>query len=225
QMQLMRQQIQLLERLGHAGARPVQATGLAPPKSMPEAGTVPGKTTSEEWIGFGPSAKINRGKPPEPAGHDSEKLARLVERYVAKTRRSRDWVQQHRGALSDPRTVSGFRRDIKEMVYPIVVAKSQGARLWDLDGNEYIDVTNGFGSVLLGHRQDAIAAAVRAQLDSGWEIGPQTTLAGDVADLVSQLTGQERVAFCNTGSEAVLAAIRMARTVSGKNRIAVFAGS
>ena len=79
--------------------------------------------------------------------------------------------------------------------------------------------------MLLGHRPPALTDAIAQQLALGWEIGPQTVLAGEVAALVAELTGHERVAFCNTGSEAVLAAIRMARTVSGKDRIAVFGGS
>ncbi len=65
-----------------------------------------------------------------------------------------------------------------------------------------------------------------AQLDQGIEIGPQTPLAGEVAErVVSAMVGMDRVAFCNTGSEAVTAAIRVARTVSGRDKIAMFAGA
>jgi glutamate-1-semialdehyde aminotransferase len=67
--------------------------------------------------------------------------------------------------------------------------------------------------------------AVKAQLDSGFEIGPQHPLAGEVAKLFCEVTGTERAAFCNTGSEAVLGAIRIARTVTGRSLIVVFAGS
>jgi amino acid adenylation domain-containing protein len=66
--------------------------------------------------------------------------------------------------------------------------------------------------------------AVREQTDRTLAIGPQSVLAGEVAELVSEFTGMERVAFCNTGSEAVLAAVRMARTVTGKSKIAKFDG-
>jgi amino acid adenylation domain-containing protein len=82
----------------------------------------------------------------------------------------------------------------------------------------------GFGVTLFGHAPDFITDAVRKQLDQHFAIGPQTELTGRVAELVSRLTGMERVAFCNTGSEAVLAAIRTARTVTGKDKIAVFSG-
>ena len=67
--------------------------------------------------------------------------------------------------------------------------------------------------------------ALQAQLEQGIETGPQTPLAGEVAARVAAMVGMERVAFCNTGSEAVTAAIRLARTVSGRDRIALFAGA
>jgi glutamate-1-semialdehyde aminotransferase len=127
--------------------------------------------------------------------------------------------------LADPRVAAGFRSQWKEMVYPIVTVRSRGSRLWDLDGNEYIDILNGFGPIMLGHAPDFVKDALRRQLEDGFEIGPQTPLAGEVAALVCELTGMERATFCNTGSEAVLAAIRVARTVTGRSRIVLFAGA
>ncbi|MBK6673094.1 MAG: aminotransferase class III-fold pyridoxal phosphate-dependent enzyme [Proteobacteria bacterium] len=110
------------------------------------------------------------------------------------------------------------------MVYPIVTVRSSGSKLWDVDGNEYIDLVNGFGMALFGHNPDFIASAIRQQLEAGFEIGPQTPLAGEVAALVSEFSGCARVAFCSTGSEAVMAAIRIARTVSARDRIVMFTG-
>ena len=113
----------------------------------------------------------------------------------------------------------------KEMVYPIVTTRSAGSKLWDVDGNEYVDLVNGFGMILFGHSPPFVREAIEQQLQLGIEIGPQTPLAGEVAELVSEMTGMERVAFCNTGSEAVTAAIRVARTVTGRDMIASFAGA
>ena len=67
--------------------------------------------------------------------------------------------------------------------------------------------------------------AVEAQLKDGYEIGPQAPLAGKVAALVCELTGMERATFCNTGSEAVMVAVRVARTVTARNKIVLFAGA
>ena len=97
--------------------------------------------------------------------------------------------------------------------------------LWDIDGNEYVDLVNGFGSVFFGHNPEFIRDALREQLDRGVEIGPQSPMAGEVAKLICDMVGMERAAFCNTGSEAVTAAIRVARTVTGRDRIVMFAGA
>ncbi len=108
------------------------------------------------------------------------------------------------------------------MVYPIVVERSSGARLWDIDGNHYVDLLNGFGPNFLGHSPSFITEALKAQLDQGVEVGPMTPLAGEVAALFCELTGAERVSFVNTGSEAVQAALRLARTVTGRDTVVLF---
>jgi amino acid adenylation domain-containing protein len=110
------------------------------------------------------------------------------------------------------------------MVYPLVTVRSRGSRLWDVDGNEYIDLLNGFGAIFFGHAPPFVTEAIAAQLKDGFEIGPQSPLAGEVAELICELTGSERVTFCNTGSEAVMAAIRLARTVTARKKIVLFTG-
>lgn len=154
-----------------------------------------------------------------------KRLAEFLESYQTKTRKSKEYAAQNRSHLADPRVVSGFRPAIKEAIYPIVVERSKGARLWDIDGNEYIDITCGFGTNFLGHSPDFVNDAVKAQLEKGVEIGPQNPLAGEVAKLMADLAGLDRVALCNTGSEAVLGAMRLARTVTGNSLIVMFNGS
>jgi glutamate-1-semialdehyde aminotransferase len=144
--------------------------------------------------------------------------------YISRTPRSKAYAQEHRDKLADPRVVTGFKPMWKEIVYPIVVDRSEGAYLWDIDGNRWLDVTCGFGANFLGHRPPYVVEAVHAQLDKGFEIGPQHPLTGECAALVRKLTGLERVAFCNTGSEAVLAATRLARTVTGRPLMVSFTG-
>ncbi len=149
----------------------------------------------------------------------------LISRYTQRTAKSKASAQKYRGVLADPRVASGFNPQFKELVYPIAVDRSKGAYLWDLDGNRYIDILNGFGSIFFGHSPDFVTEAVRRQLELGFPIGPQTELAGECAELMASLVGMERVTFCNTGSEAVMAAMRLARTVTGKNLIVLFAGA
>ncbi len=152
-------------------------------------------------------------------------LDQLTKRYNQKTNSSKTYAQQHRAQMADPRVVSGFRPLTKEIVYPLVVNRSKGSRLWDIDGNEYIDALNGFGSNLFGYQPDFIKEALHEQIERGYEVGPQHELAGEVSQLLCELTGTDRVALCNTGSEAVLGTMRIARTVTGRSLIVAFSGS
>ena len=154
---------------------------------------------------FGPGARIETTAVALPAA-EREALEAFMRRYTARTAGSKRFTAENRGRLADPRVVSGFKPFWKEIVYPIVVDRSEGSRLWDIDGNEYVDLTCGFGADFLGHRPPYVVEAVKAQLDRGFEIGPQHPLVAEVAQRLCALTGHDRVAFCNTGSEAVLGA-------------------
>lgn len=149
----------------------------------------------------------------------------LIARYTARTAGSKSYTAEHRPHLADPRAVAGFRREWKELVYPLVCDRSEGAHLWDVDGNDYVDITLGFGQILFGHRPPWLVEALEKQLHTGIEIGPTAPLAGSLAARLSRFLGFDRVAFCNTGSEAVAAALRIARTVTGRDRVAVFSGA
>jgi acyl transferase domain-containing protein/glutamate-1-semialdehyde aminotransferase len=152
-------------------------------------------------------------------------LKEFFDKYSKQSKLSKEFTQRNRVNHSDPRVVTGFRPEMKEVTYPIVVNKSSGQYLWDLDGNKYVDMTNGFGCNFFGYQNPIIKKYVLEQLEEGIETGPQHALTEAVSKLVSELTGNERVAFCNTGSEAVLGAMRIARTVSGKDKIISFNGS
>ena len=155
----------------------------------------------------------------------SRALDALIARYTKRTAGSKKLAAQNRPILADPRSVAGFKQLWKEMVYPISTTRSDGSKVWDVDGNEYVDFVMGFGASMFGHRPPFVVQAVHEQLDRGFEIGPIQPLAGEVAALMTEFTGMQRVGFTNTGSEAVLAATRVARTVTGRDKIAVFAGA
>ncbi|HEX8150714.1 MAG TPA: aminotransferase class III-fold pyridoxal phosphate-dependent enzyme, partial [Pyrinomonadaceae bacterium] len=178
-----------------------------------------------EAAAFGPWRPVNRSAAEglTPAQHGY--LRDFITHYTTRTAGSKARTQAHRAVLADTRVSAGFRQLWKEMVYPVVGRRSEGARIWDVDGNEYIDLNMGFGVNLLGHAPGFVVEALQEQLRDGIHIGPQSPLAGEVAALVCELTGMERAAFCNTGSEAVMAALRLARTVTGRTRVALFAGS
>ncbi len=226
---------------GRPVASPVEAspatpqraeTGSSPISSVPTPMSAPQSAHSQSSNGssesepkrFGPYKAIDKSAAKSLTDRQQKQIDELTARYTSRTPKSKAQTQAHRAKFADPRTVSSFNRVWKEMVYPIIVERAQGTRMWDIDGNEFIDLTMGFGTNLLGHAPEFIKDAIAAQLARGIEVGPSTPLAGNVAELITELTGADRVAFCNTGSEAVLAAIRLARTVTGRTRIATTSG-
>jgi amino acid adenylation domain-containing protein len=242
QMQLLARQIALLQAAAPATQVPPSAYTAAPtPTPTPTVIPVPTPSpapkqahssspdiTAEEAVElkkpFGATARIER-QSTTLTSQQQTFLQKLTDRYTKKTGRSKTYAQEHRAQMADPRVVSGFRPLTKEIVYPLVVNRSKGSHLWDIDGNEYIDALNGFGSNMFGYQPDIIKKALLDQIEDGYEIGPQHPLAGEVSDLICELTGNDRAALCNTGSEAVLGAMRIARTVTGRSLIVAFAGS
>lgn len=173
---------------------------------------------------FGATPKIERQSVTiSPSQKDF--IKNLSERYNIKTAKSKAYTNESRPYMADPRVVSGFKPATKELIYPIVINKSKGSRMWDIDGNEYIDALNGFGSNMLGYQPDVIKDAMQNQLEKGYEVGPQHELAASVSKLICEFTGFDRSALCSTGSEAVLGCIRIARTVTGRSLIVAFTGS
>ena len=211
-------------RDAQAGAdAPRAAGGPQAPAAEPEE---PAPVAYDARKAFGAIARIHTAS--TSADLTSRQRARLeafIQRYVERTRSSKDYTQRHRSHLADPRVVNGFRPLLKEITYQIVVERSAGSRLWDLDGNEYVDALNGFGMSLFGWQPPFVIEALQRQLDHGYDIGPQHPLAGEVAALVCEMTGFDRAGLCNTGSEAVMGALRIARTVTGRSLIVSFSGA
>ncbi|KQS32326.1 type I polyketide synthase [Pedobacter sp. Leaf194] len=180
--------------------------------------------TAEIQKPFGATPKIERLST-ELNAKQADFINNLTLRYNNKTAKSKSFTADSRAYMADPRVVSGFRPATKELIYPIVINKSAGSKLWDIDGNEYIDALNGFGSSMLGYQPEVIKAAMHEQIDKGYEVGPQHELAAEVSKLICEFTGFDRAALCSTGSEAVLGCIRIARTVTARSLIVAFTGS
>jgi amino acid adenylation domain-containing protein len=242
QMELMRQQLALLSGTTAAVAMTVPATAALPlavqatpaPQAQAQAQAQPLEPSPDApreplrydvAKAFGAIARIHTKPTAEPSARQKARLSAFVRRYVERTRNSKRFTEDNRAHMADPRVVNGFRPITKEITYQIVIERSKGSKMWDIDGNEYVDALNGFGLNLFGWQPDFVQEAVRKQLDAGYEIGPQHPLAADVTRLLCELTGCERAGLCNTGSEAVMAALRIARTVTGRSTVAVFTGS
>ena len=110
--------------------------------------------------------------------------------------------------------------------YPIYIRDSKGSRVTDVDGNEYIDLTLGFGPHVLGHAPDVVVDAVKKAADGGLQWALHSPYQEPLARLLVEASPcAEKVVFCNTGTEATMYAIRAARAYTGRSKIAVFDGS
>lgn len=108
---------------------------------------------------------------------------------------------------------------MKEFVYTLVCDRSDGSHVYDIDGNQYIDLTMGFGSILFGHNYIPVRKAIEEQLTESWSVGPISPLAGILSKEISKATGVERVAFFNSGTEAIMVALRIAKAITKKNML------
>ena len=223
QMQLLQGQLALLA--SHSGGAFPQALAAAPQVATQAsvqvtATSAPAPERAVKPFGAGTRINVKRSNDLTPK--QKANLDALSDRYNTKFKTSKKFAQDNRKQLADPRVVSGFRNPLKEIIYPIVVAKSDGAYLWDIDGFRFVDITCGFGSNFFGNSAPFIKEAIHKQLDIGYEIGPQHPLMAEASKLFCEVTGNERAAFCNTGSEAVLGAVRLARTVTLKDKVVMF---
>lgn len=173
-------------------------------------------------LNFSSTADLRqRGLNPQQQRH----LEALIGRYTERTRSSKEQTQAYRRVLSDSKATVGFNLSTKEMLYPVIGKKAAGAYLWDIDNNKYIDITMGFGVYLFGHHPGFLKEVMAGISADSTGLGPRSYLVGEVAEMVARFTHMERVTFTNTGTEAVMAAIRLARAATGRSKIAMFARS
>src|SRR3989338_895179 len=108
---------------------------------------------------------------------------------------------------------------------PLFIAKAQGAKLWDVDGNEYIDYVGSWGPAILGHAHPKVVAAVQQACERGFSFGAPTELESRLASMVRQIFPSiEKLRFVNSGTEAAMSAVRLARGVTGRDKIIKFEG-
>src|SRR5271166_5686615 len=104
---------------------------------------------------------------------------------------------------------------------PLFLTHGRGGRVWDVDGNEYVDLVNGLLPVVLGYCDPDVDAAIRAQLDRGITFSLATGLEIELAELLVEIIpSAEMVRFGKNGSDATSACVRIARAVTGRDRVA-----
>jgi glutamate-1-semialdehyde 2,1-aminomutase len=108
---------------------------------------------------------------------------------------------------------------------PVFIEKAQGSKLFDVDGNEYIDFCMSWGPLIFGHQDSDVKEEVIKALNRGWSFGAAEKYSLELAELmVNNIQGLESVRFVNSGTEAVMSALRLARAATNRNKILKFEG-
>ncbi len=119
-------------------------------------------------------------------------------------------------------TFSKSRTQLPVGSAPLFASRAKGSRLWDIDGNEYIDFVNSLASVTLGYSDPDVNDAVRRQLENGVIFSLPHTIEAEVAELIVEMVPcAEQVRFGKNGSDATAGAVRLARAFTGRDRVAV----
>ena len=143
------------------------------------------------------------------------------ERYCARFPKSRELFERAKTLFS-----RGVTHDAWYVVpFPVYMTKAQGSHEWDVDGYEYVDYFGGHGALLLGHAHPSVVEAVNKQIQIGTQYGACHELQLEWAEWIKKLVpSAERVEFTNSGTEANMLAIRLARAYTGRNKIVRFRG-
>ena len=156
---------------------------------------------------------------------DKERIAGLLNAYRdeirAKSPRSLSVWQQNRTVM--PAGVGSLFRLADP--FPMVIKRASGARVWDVDDNEYLDFMLGFSVMILGNAPDEVQAAIQETLSGGTHYGQCHEREYAFAKLFCDMVpGVDKVTFCNSGTEATMYALRLARATTGRPLIAKFEG-
>ena len=135
---------------------------------------------------------------------------------------SEPWRQRAKDIFVDG--VNSPVRAMRSVGVPLLLMRAgQGARVWDDNGNEYVDYLLAFGAMILGHAPSAVQRAIKAAAEHGWHFGVTTPGEVELAEIIREAVPvMERMRFVNSGTEAVMGAIRLARGVTGRNKIVKF---
>jgi glutamate-1-semialdehyde 2,1-aminomutase len=109
--------------------------------------------------------------------------------------------------------------------WPVYVERGEGTRVWDVDGNEYVDFHNGFGVMCIGHANPTVGAAVKARVDLGTHFAAPTDGSIVVAEELSRRFGLPQWRFTNSGTESTMGAVHLARGATGRDVLLKIEGS
>ncbi|MDQ3289436.1 MAG: aminotransferase class III-fold pyridoxal phosphate-dependent enzyme [Pseudomonadota bacterium] len=152
-------------------------------------------------------------------------IAALVEKYDRFVPKSKANVLENQVHFVDQRRAFHLIKDLKKLHFQITYTKAEGAYVHDADGNRYIDISGDMGVNLFGHRAPFLVDAVKHSLDQGIPLVGYSDMIFRASKLFCEITGHERALFTQSGTEAVMFAVRIARAATGRKKIVLFDGS
>jgi glutamate-1-semialdehyde 2,1-aminomutase len=162
---------------------------------------------------------------PIPSSIDRDRVIALTERervvYRERTARSGEYFDRASGVMPGG-VPSQFQ---KNDPWPVYIERGEGAKVWDVDGNEYLDFHNGFGVMCVGHANPVIAAAVKARMDDGTHFAAPTEGSIIVAEELRRRWGLPQWRFTNSGTESTMDAVHLARGATGRELILKIEGT
>jgi glutamate-1-semialdehyde 2,1-aminomutase len=144
-----------------------------------------------------------------------------MEEFLERTSGSKRLFDRAQGALPSGSTRSPYYY----APYPLYMKKGEGAHVWDVDGNKYLDFANNMGPLVLGHRHPVVQKAVESQVDAFWCGGPTEHEVKLAEEIQKAFPMADRVLFTPSGSEGTMKLIRAARAATGKDRIMMSTGA
>ncbi|MEM7198651.1 MAG: amino acid adenylation domain-containing protein [Planctomycetota bacterium] len=201
----------LMQRLGHAQVllEAVARTPDAPLSSLPLA----------------PEQALRYDRFSSLSASEQRYLDALETRHGQRTERSRSLASRHLSGWADPRFANAHGAALAGMSHPLFAERAEGAHIYDVDGNRYVDLTMSFGITLFGHRPQFLADALVAEVDRGFALGMPSPRAAEAAERLRRMAGVERVAFFGTRTEAVIVGVRACRAATARSTVVVFRGS
>lgn len=152
-------------------------------------------------------------------------LAQLAAEFGKRVPKSKHNALVHQVHFVDQRKVAGLKRALKSMQFQLTYDRADGAYLYDVDGNTYVDITGDNGVNFFGHRPAFIKDALIERLERGYPLVAYSEDLFESARLFCEITGHDRMVFTQTGTEAVMWALRIARAATGKKKVVIFDGS
>lgn len=152
-------------------------------------------------------------------------IADLVEKYDRFVPKSKANVLEHQVHFVDQRRAFHLIKDLKKLHFQITYTQAEGAYVHDVDGNRYIDISGDMGVNLFGHRAPFLIDAIKHSLDQGIPLVGYSDMIFRACKLFCEITGHERALFTQSGTEAVMFAVRIARAATGRRKIVLFDGS